>query len=339
MSVKPHPTKKGHWVIRYRAEGRNGPETNDVLQCTYAYALEYEKSIRRKRHGGPGINTINPTISEVMPLFLDWVALNRAEKTHRDYVCCSKYLRAVFGRLLVKQITPAHITEYQRYRNGKRCAIKKEMIYFHRLIDWMGKNDYCQKEGLGFKIETARYQRPQPKVFSAEEAERFLAEINDPIKLALILIMYEGGARFDEVVQLRWGQISFASDTIMVVGKGNKERLVMLPAIARAILEPIAGDPHAHVAPNPKTGKPYTSFKGIFRGACERAGLHGLTPHKLRHCFATDVLESCGDLRLVQELLGHADIKTTQIYTHVIKARKVSGVSAMLKMREEQRKK
>jgi site-specific recombinase XerD len=265
--------------------------------------------------------------------------LNRAEKTHRDYVCCSKYLLAVLGRLRVKQITPAHITEYQRYRNGKRCAIKKEMVYFHRLIDWMAKNDYCQKEGLGFKIETARYQRPQPKVFSAEEAERFLAEINDPIKLALILIMYEGGARFDEVVQLRWGQISFASDTIMVVGKGNKERMVMLPAIARAILQPLTGDPHAHVAPNPKTGKPYTSFKGIFRGACERAGLHGLTPHKLRHCFATDVLESCGDLRLVQELLGHTDIKTTQIYTHVIKARKVSGVSAMLKMREEQRKK
>lgn len=148
--------------------------------------------------------------------------------------------------------------------------------------------------------------------------------------------MYEGGARFDEVVQLRWGQVSFGSDTIMV-GKGNKERLVMLPHIAKVILEPMSGDPHDYVAPNPKTGKPYTSFKTIFRGACNRAGLHGLTPHKLRHCFATDVLESCGDLRLVQELLGHTDIKTTQIYTQVIKARKVSGVNDMLAMRKAAR--
>jgi integrase len=224
MSVKPHPTQKGHWIVDYYLPGENGGKrerVRDNLHCTYAYALEYEKSIRRQKVGGQRINTINPTISEVMPLFLDWVQLNRAEKTHKDYVCCSKYLLAVFGRLRVKQITPAHITEYQRYRNGKRCAIKKEMIYFSRLIDWMAKNDYCQKEGLGFKIETAKYTRPQPKVFTAEEVERFFCEITDAVKLALFLILYEGGARFDEVAALRWGQISFSSDTIMVIGRNK----------------------------------------------------------------------------------------------------------------------
>ena len=335
MAVNQHPTKKGHWIIDYWPDGRRGKRVRDLLECTYEYAVAYEKDVRRQRSSINTASKINPTIAEVMPEYMDWLEVNLSLSTYRDFVWVKKWLLQVFGKLPVKSITPAHITEYQRLREGKRRAIEKEMTHLRRIVRWMTENDYCHQDGLGFKIKVAKYRRPVPKVFEPGEVERFLAEIANPMKLALCLIMFEGGARFNEVSKLQWRQLDFAGGTIMLKGKGDKERITVLSPRAQEILSDKISGPQDLVFANPQTGRPYTSLKTLFKGATRRAGLHGLSPHKLRHCFATDLLESSGNLRLVQEMLGHAEISTTQIYTHVKRKRKVLGVNQMLVYRRQ----
>lgn len=334
MAVRPHPTMgPGFWHIDYRPNGCKGPRERVVFEGNEAEARAFEGVVRRKKHFSTG-SRINPSINEILPEFKEWLKVNFAVTTYKDFLWIEKYIVKIFGRFPVRSITPAHITQYQILREGKRRAIEKEMVHLRRIIRWMIDNDCCDREGLGFKIQIAKYRRPKPKTFTPGEVELFFSEINEPMKLAACIIMYEAGARFDEVVKLKWNQIFLESDTIMLLGKGGKERLVVLPPMAKQILAERKGRPAELVFVSPSTGGAYTTFKTMFKGASRRAGLHGLTPHKLRHSFATDVLESTGDLRLVQELLGHADISTTQIYTHIRQDRMKQGVAQMLARRK-----
>lgn len=331
MAIRPHPTKgPGWWQIDYYPEGRKGPRVFLVFKGNEAEARLFEGEVRRQRHGVAGSACLHPTINAILPEFKEWLEVNFSTSTLRDFLWIEKYIVQVFGKIPVRAIAPSHITQYQILRKGKRRAIEKEMVHLRRIIRWMVDNDCCPPEGLGFKIQIAKYRRPKPKTFTPNEVERWFAEINDPVKLAACILMYEAGARFDEVVKLTWGQIAFDANTIMLLGKGNKERLVVLPPLAKQILQERRGKPKEKVFINPMTGTNYTTLKTMFKGACMRSGLHGLTPHKLRHSFATDVLESTGDLRLVQVLLGHSDIGTTQIYTHVRQDRMKHGVEQML---------
>jgi len=335
MAIRPHPTKgPGWWQIDYRPDGRKGKRVFLVFKGNELEARLFEAEVRRQKHASTEKVKLHPTINELIPDFLDWVKMNRAKKTWIDMVNCSKWVRQVFGSLPVRAITPSHITQYQQLRGGKRRAIEKELHYFQTMIRWIAENDLCPQEGLGFKINIPRYRRPQPKIFHPAEIERFFSYIQDSSKLAMCRIMYDAGARFDEVSQLRWRQISFAGDTILLWGKGGKERYVILPQLVKKILEGKQGPATSFVFINPKTQKPYTTLKTLFKSASQKAGLHGLTPHKLRHCFATDLLESTGDLRLVQEQLGHEEISTTQIYCHVRHERMMLGVESMRKLRE-----
>lgn len=336
MAIRPHPSKgKGYWHIDYRPEGKRGKRQRLVFKGSEAEARIYEAELRRQRHSVPGHGRLHPAINEVIPDFLAWAQVNRAEKTWVDMSYCSKWIKQVFGPLPVRAITPSHITQYQQLRRGKKRSIEKELHYLQTIVKWMAANDLAPPDGLGFKISVPRYRRPKPRIFMPEEIERFVGEINDPVKIAAVVIMYEAGARFDEVASLQWRQISFDADTIMLHGKGDKERLVPLPPFAKWILMDCRKAPRSLVFRNSKTGRAYTSLKSLFRGASSRAGLHGLTPHKLRHSFATDLLETTGDLRLVQKLLGHESVNTTQIYAHVRKERMQRGVEQMLRGRRE----
>lgn len=337
MAIRPHPTKgPGWWQIDYRPDGRRGKRKFLPFRGSEAEARLFEAEVRRQRHTSPGAARLHPAINEVIPEFLGWVKLNRAEKTWKDMAYCSKWIRQVFGAYPVRAITPAHITLYQRARHGKKRSVEKELHYFQTLVRWMATNDLAPADGLGFKVSVPRYRRPKPRTFTPEQVERFIDEINEPAKLAAVIIMYEAGARFDEVASLKWRQVSLAAGTIMLHGKGDKDRLVPLPPLAhRILLSGAKGKPADLVFRNPKTGKAYTSFKTLFWGAGKRAGVDGLTPHKLRHSFATDVLEATGDLRLVQMLLGHESVSTTQIYAHVRKERMMHGVEQMRKARRE----
>lgn len=187
-------------------------------------------------------------------------------------------------------------------------------------------------------LESPKVWRTLPGYLTVKEVERLLAapELDSPQGIrnrAMLEVLYATGLRVSELVRLRWREINLDAGFVQVVGKGNKERIVPLgdqaadwlvryrqeayPTLRRA---QEAGD-YVFLT---RLGKPMTRqyFWMIVEEAGRRAGISKkLSPHTLRHSFATHLLEHGADLRAVQMMLGHADITTTQIYTHVTRER------------------
>jgi integrase/recombinase XerD len=177
-----------------------------------------------------------------------------------------------------------------------------------------------------------------PKVMSEKQVEALLAAPDVDVALglrdrAMIETLYATGLRVSELVKLRMHEIGFDMGVLRVLGKGSKERLVPLGEEALAwLLRYVASGRNeilgAQVSDDvfvTARGEAMTrqSFWRIIKGYAPRAGLDAerLSPHVLRHAFATHLLNHGADLRVVQLLLGHADITTTQIYTHVARER------------------
>jgi integrase/recombinase XerC len=180
-------------------------------------------------------------------------------------------------------------------------------------------------------VRTPRLERKLPRVLTQGDVGQILdPNVFDGTLLglrnrAMIEVLYSGGLRAGELVSLREDDLDLRGGVARVLGKGRKERLCPLggPAIA-ALREYLAkkrsegiGEPAVFVN---RFGRPLTdrSLRRLFGGVLRARGLGGKgTPHTLRHSFATHLLDAGADLRSVQELLGHASLSTTQIYTHV----------------------
>ena len=171
-----------------------------------------------------------------------------------------------------------------------------------------------------------------PRCLAPEEVDRLLAGADpaDPVGLrdaALFELVYSCGLRASEAVDLTLGRVSLAEGIVRVMGKGSRERLVPVGDRAKAMLERYLAEARPRLA---RASRPCDALflgrlgrrlsrKTVWRAFKRLAALAGLeaTAHTLRHSFATHLLSGGADLRSVQELLGHADIATTQIYTHV----------------------
>ena len=176
-------------------------------------------------------------------------------------------------------------------------------------------------------IRAPKAPRKLPQVLDPDEAKALVEVPTDaPLGLrerAMLELFYSSGLRLSELCALRWRDLHLDEGLVDVRGKGGKERIVPVGSHARAALrewraDTGAGD-DAPVFPG-RGGKPISprTVQIRMRQLAQRQGLFKrVHPHLLRHSFASHVLESSGDLRGVQELLGHADISTTQIYTHL----------------------
>ncbi len=182
-------------------------------------------------------------------------------------------------------------------------------------------------------IEGPRLPRNLPKVLSVEEVERLLSapDLSTPQGLrdrAMLETLYATGMRVSELVRLTFAQLNLSAGFVRIFGKGKRERLVPLGDLAREYLErylrearPVlcGGKETPYVFLNRK-GAPLTRqrFWQIIRDYARQAGItREISPHVLRHSFATHLLQGGADLRSVQMMLGHASLSTTQIYTHL----------------------
>jgi len=190
-------------------------------------------------------------------------------------------------------------------------------------------------------LESPKLRKTLPSYLRVEEVERLLEQPDLRTTLgvrdkALLELLYSTGLRVSELVGLRVGDLEMRMGCLRCIGKGNKERLVPVGRRALTAVEQYLQDARPqllHARPqgtalsflflNGRGGR--LSRVGVWKILAaygRRAGLRSkLTPHKLRHSFATHLLERGADLRSVQLMLGHADISTTQIYTHVVEER------------------
>ncbi len=191
-------------------------------------------------------------------------------------------------------------------------------------------------------MDSPKIWRILPDFLSAQEVDALLAaypaSAKDPLSLrnrCILELLYSAGLRVSECVSLHMGAVRFDERSIRVLGKGSKERIVPIGRVAVNLLHRYLEKSRPELAKNGNDSHLFLSNHGreldrervwmIVKEAARRAGIRKeIHPHTLRHSFASHLLENGADLRVIQEMLGHADISTTQIYTHVDKNRLLS---------------
>ncbi len=240
-------------------------------------------------------------------------------------------LRSYLGALSKAQVAPATA--------ARRLSCLRQ---FYRFLFSEG----VRQDDPTARLDSPRQARSLPKILSEEDVERLLAAAHaqddaEGLRLAaLIELLYATGLRVSELVGLPLAAIRDGTEAILVRGKGGKERLVPLNDAARDALAAYLKVRPAFVGEGlesrwlfPSRGEAgYLTrqrFAQLLKEIAMRAGIprHKISPHVLRHAFASHLLAHGADLRSVQQMLGHADISTTQIYTHVLEERLKSLVA------------
>ncbi|HUP92725.1 MAG TPA: tyrosine recombinase XerC [Solimonas sp.] len=232
----------------------------------------------------------------------------------------------------LRQIDSQHLRSYlmARHREGLQpVTLQRHLSSVRSWLAWLVRQHRLDANPA-LAVRAPKVRRKLPGVIGAEELNAALDQApQDDLDCrdhAMVELFYSAGLRLAELHGLDAAQLDGAQRELTITGKGARQRIVMLGAKARAALDAWLRVRPAHAAP----GEPalFVGQRGgrIGRGTINRqlkawAARRGLAsnlhPHRLRHSFATHLLESSGDLRAVQEMLGHANLATTQIYTHL----------------------
>lgn len=237
-----------------------------------------------------------------------------------------------------EQITKAHIENYLTYLHRKKLSPKtiarkiSAIKNFHHFL----VIDRIVLEDVASEFETPRIPKNLPSVLSVEEVVKILevSDVKTPLgyrNKALLELIYGSGLRVSELLKIEMGDVHIAERYVLVHGKGSKERIVPISDMAVIALRNYIGNAREALLKKPL---PYLfinneggqlsrqGFYKVLQGLSQEAGVSiNVSPHTLRHSFATHLLENGIDLRSLQTLLGHEDISTTQIYTHISKTR------------------
>lgn len=233
-------------------------------------------------------------------------------------------------------VTKPDVLLYLQFLNQENLATAS----IGRMITSLRRfHQYLKQEGLMendpmVTIQMPKKQQKLPKVLSMDEIERLLAapDVKTVLGLrdrAILELLYATGLRVSELIHITMSEIHLDIGFIQTIGKGDKERIVPLGEEAAFWIAEYLSDSRPALAKGRKeTAFLFLNFhgngftrQGIWKNLKQTVRDSGIkknvSPHMLRHSFATHILENGADLRIVQELLGHADISTTQIYTHI----------------------
>ncbi|MDY6979845.1 MAG: site-specific tyrosine recombinase XerD [Pseudomonadota bacterium] len=243
------------------------------------------------------------------------------------------------GRGSLRDVRREQIQGYLAQRleqRGSPRSTARLLSSLRRFYAWLRREQQIGEDPTAL-IEAPRLGRPLPKSLSESDVEALLlapdTETHKGLRDRCMLeVLYATGLRVSELVNLHMGQINRQQGVVRISGKGGKERLVplgeealgwlqrYLQEVRPAVLDGAAAE--AVFLSNRRQPMTRQTFWHLIKDYSRRAGIDKpLSPHTLRHAFATHLLNHGADLRVVQMLLGHSDLSTTQIYTHIAKAR------------------
>ena len=252
--------------------------------------------------------------------------------TCENYARDIRALIALAGDTDLKQLQPAHIRRFVATLHGRSIGGKS---IARMLSAWRGFFNYLsQRHGFDNNpcvgMRAPKTAKTLPQALSVEQTVRLVAIAgDDPLSVrdrAILELFYSSGLRLAELITLMPAGLDFAEGTVTVTGKGAKTRIVPLGSQAIAAIQTwlplraLMKAEHEEALFVGKNGKQLTPRAVQYRlkqWALKQGIAGNVHPHILRHSFATHVLQSSGDLRAVQEMLGHDNISTTQVYTHL----------------------
>lgn len=249
------------------------------------------------------------------------------------------YLETI-GVADISQLELVHLRSWlanQQIKGGARTTLSRRAVSVRLFIKWAVKNRYLAKD-VAATLATPKGHRTLPEVLEIADAKVAMdslatraAEEETPISLrdvAIVELLYATGARVAELCGLDLSDIDYDRQTIRVLGKGNKERTIPLgnPAMkalnawlkeGRDLVKNLQSENAVFLGARGKRIDQRTVRTVVYNALQAIEGIERMGPHALRHSAATHLLEGGADLRTVQEILGHASLATTQIYTHV----------------------
>lgn len=268
------------------------------------------------------------------------LANNTIVSYERDLKSYTAYLQKVEQLYSINEVNRAHLLQFLGHlkQNGKSAkTLARHVASIRAFHQFLLREKVCEQDPA-VHLETPQQEQRLPKVLSLSEVEALLEapKSNSPFDLrnrAMLELLYATGMRVSELIQMKLDDLHLAMGFVRCIGKGDKERIIPIGQTAIEVMEKylVNGRPLLRSAKHRSNalflnhhGKEMSrqGFWKILKKIAVEAGIEKpLTPHMLRHSFATHLLENGADLRAVQELLGHVDISTTQIYTHVTKTR------------------
>ena len=279
-------------------------------------------------------------MNEYISDYLNYILLEKrlSNNTYESYAfdleCFSNY----FKNKDIKSIKENDVVNYLEYlKNTKKLnsrSIERHLTTLRGLFKYLVKMEVL-KYDITKNIDNLKIGKHLPQTLSLEEVELLMnIKLDNPFNYrtkAMLEVMYGSGLRVSELVNLTLNDIDLYNDTILIHGKGSKERIVPLGDYAKtylvkyldirnSLIKRKNGNPDKLFLNN--HGLPITrnGFNFLLNNLLKEKGIDKkVTPHTLRHSFATHMLDNGADLRTIQELLGHSDIVTTRIYTHVSK--------------------
>ncbi len=242
---------------------------------------------------------------------------NYSPKTIKSYVHQNEeFLR--FCKKDPREVNTADIKNYLDYlmqsKSASSVAVAYNALQFYYKEIW--------KRSFFLNIKQPKRGKYLPVVLSKEEVQKMIAETKNPKHNCIISLLYGTGLRVSELTHIKMCDIDLDRMMLRVFqGKGGKDRMVIIPEKLKSILESQAKlkNSNDYLYTNGRDNRlTEETIQKIVRQASSKAGIKKkVSPHTLRHSFATHLLENGTDIRYIQELLGHAKLQTTQIYTHV----------------------
>jgi integrase/recombinase XerD len=293
------------------------------------------------------MSLVNPASQDSIDTFVDAIWLedglskNTLEAYRRDLTLFATWLG-------LRPLDAADYTSLQAYfshehhsdKPTKATTANRRLTVFKRYFRWALRENRISTDPT-LKLQSAKQALRVPKTLTEAQVEALLAAPDTHEALGIrdrtmLELMYASGLRVSELVTLKTLNVGLNDNVLRVFGKGSKERLVPFGEVASLWLKRYLAGPRAQLLGSKQTDDLFVTVRGSTAGTAMTramfwqvvkkyalaAGIHSpMSPHTLRHAFATHLLNHGADLRAVQMLLGHADISTTTIYTHVARER------------------